>query len=96
MNERKDRACLVLWAEDLEEIEREIARLAQLCEIRILEPRVISRVLHGDTSVCGTHNPLAFRMLREMLMLRLAVRDKMGDAFGQAKGVEFPLNASAD
>ena len=85
MNERKDEAYLALWAEDLEEIDREIARLALLCQISILEPGVISRVLHRDTSVCGTHNPLAFRMLREMLMLHLAVRDKLGDAFGQAK-----------
>ena len=85
MNERKDEAYLALWSEDLEEIDREISRLALLCGIRILEPGVISRVLHRDASVCGTHNPLAFRMLREMLMLHLAVRDKSGDAFGQAK-----------
>ena len=89
MNGRKDEAYLALWAEDLEEIDREIARLAQLCQIRILEPGVISRVLHRDTSVCGTYNPLAFRMLRDMLMLHLAVRDKFGDAFGQAKIVRI-------
>ena len=87
MSERKDDAYQVLWAEDLEEIDREIARLALLCQIGILEPGVISRVLHKDTSVCGTHNPLAFRMLREMLMLHLAIRDRSADSFGQAQAV---------
>ena len=87
MSERKDDVYQALWAEDLEEIDREIARLALLCQVRILEPGVISRVLHKDTSVCGTHNPLAFRMLREMLMLHLAIRDRSADSFGQAQAV---------
>lgn len=85
MTERKDDAYLALWAEDLEEIDREIARLALLCQIRILEPGAISRVLHRDASVCGTNNPLAFRMLRDMLMLHLAVREKSAESFGQAQ-----------
>ena len=85
MSERRDDVYQALWAEDLEEIDREIARLALLCQVRILEPGVISRVLHKDASVCGTHNPLAFRMLREMLMLHLAIRDRSADSFGQAQ-----------
>ena len=72
MNECNDEAHRALWAEEREEIDREIARLALLCQIRILEPGVILRVLRRDTSACGTRNPLAFRMLREMLMLHLA------------------------
>ena len=85
MTEPKDPVYRVLWSEDLENVDREIARLAHLCQVRILDPGVISRVLHRDTSVCGTCNPLAFRMLRDMLMLHLAIRDKSADSFGQAQ-----------
>jgi len=84
MSQRKDDAYMALWAEDLEDIDREIARLALLCQVRILDSGVISRVLHRDSSVCGTSNPLAFWKLRDMLMLHLAVRNKWADSFGQA------------
>jgi hypothetical protein len=85
MSDPKDPVYRVLWSEDLENVDREIARLAHLCQVRILDPGVISRVLHQDTSDCGTRNPLAFRMLRDMLMLHLAIRDKSADSFGQAQ-----------
>lgn len=90
MSEAKDPVYHALWSEDLEEVDREIARLALLCQVRLLEPGVISRVLHRDASVCGTHNPLAFRMLRDMLMLHLGIREKVADSFGQkqAAGIE--------
>ncbi len=83
MSDPMDPVYRTLWSEDLEEVDREIARLALLCQVRLLEPGVISRVLHRDTSVCGTSNPLAFRMLRDMLMLHLAIRDRFADSFGQ-------------
>jgi hypothetical protein len=85
MSDAKDPVYGVLWSEDLEEVDREIARLATICQVRILESGVISRVLHRDTSVCGTRNPLAFRMLRDMLMLHVAIRDRSADSFGQAQ-----------
>jgi hypothetical protein len=85
MSDPKDPVYRMLWSEDLEDVDREIARLALLCQVRLLEPGVISRVLHRDASVCGTHNPLAFRMLRDMLMLHLALRDRSANSFGQAQ-----------
>ena len=85
MSDAKDPVYRMLWSEDLENVDREIARLALLCQVMILEPGVISRVLRRDASVCGTLNPLAFRMLRDMLMLHLAIRDRWADSFGQAQ-----------
>ena len=75
----------VLWTEDLEEVDREIAKLAVLCQVRVLEPGVIGRVLKNDASVCGTANPVAFRKLHDLLMLHLAIREKAVDSFGQAQ-----------
>ena len=85
MSETKDPVYRMLWSDDLEEVDREIARLAILCQVKVLGPGVISRVLRRDASVCGTSNPLAFRMLHDMLMLHLAIRDKSADSFGQAQ-----------
>jgi len=72
-------------ADDLEQVDREIVRLASLCEVKVLEAGVIARVLKNDASVCATANPMAFRKLRELLMLHLAMREKAAESFGQAQ-----------
>ena len=77
------------WAGTLEEIDHEIARLATLCQVRILEPGVIERVLHKDASVCGTSNEIAFAKLRDIIMLHFAVREKSADAVGQTQTVQI-------
>jgi hypothetical protein len=74
-----------LWAENLEELDREIARLALLCQVRILDTGVLARVLRKDASVCGTDNPLAFAKLHDLLMVHFAIREKSLEALGQAK-----------
>jgi hypothetical protein len=74
-----------LWTEDLEEVDREIVKMATLCQVRILQPGVIGRVLKNDESVCGTANPMAFRKLHDLLMLHLAIREKSVDSFGHAQ-----------
>jgi hypothetical protein len=85
MSERKDEAYRVLWTEDLEEIDREIARMALLCNVRVLDPAIVRRVLKKDATVCGTDNPAAFRKLHDLLMLHLAERERSVDSFGQAQ-----------
>src|SRR5512135_2808664 len=74
----------------LEELDRELARLALLCRIRILGPGVIERVLRNDSSVCGTDNATAFGKLRSLLMVHFALRQDLVDSIGQAKtaGIE--------
>jgi hypothetical protein len=74
-----------LWAENLDELDREIARLALVCQVRILDPGIILRVLQKDASVCGTDNPPAFAKLHQLLMLHLTLREKSVEALGQAK-----------
>ena len=75
----------VLWTDDLEEVDREIARLVHICQVSIFQPGVIGRVLKNDASVCGTENPIAFRKLHELLMLHFAIREKFVESFGQAQ-----------
>ena len=71
------------WAKNLDEVDREVARLSILCSVKILEPGVIERVLRNDPSVCGTNNPAAFERLRSLLMMHYTVRDKAVRAIGQ-------------
>jgi hypothetical protein len=70
------------WTDNLEELDREIARLAILCQVKLLEPGIIARLLHKDASVCGADNPRAFARLRELLLMHLALRGKSADTLG--------------
>jgi len=68
----------------LDDIDTEIARLALLCQVRILDPGVVERVVRNDASVCGTNNPIAFEKLHNMLAMHFGVRDSAGVVHGQA------------
>ena len=68
----------------LDDIDTEIARLALLCQVQILDPGVVERVVRNDASVCGTNNPVAFGKLRGLLALHFGVRDSAGVVHGQA------------
>ena len=71
------------WNKHFEEIDREIAQLCSICQVPILDPGVIERVLHKDTLVCGHQNTRAFEKLRSLLMMHYSVRDKAVVALGE-------------
>lgn len=49
-------------------VDAEIARLAAICDLKILDPGVIERVVAGDETVCGRSNTgKAFRQLRALV-----------------------------
>ena len=82
MTETTDPVYGILWTDSMEEIDREIARLSTLCQVRILDPQVVARVLKLDASVCETQNVAAFTKLRQLVMMHLAIRDKSVASFG--------------
>jgi hypothetical protein len=69
----------------LDDIDTEIARLAMICKVRILDPGVIERVLKNDALVCGAPNQRAFDKLRGLLMMHYSVRDDALAVLGEAK-----------
>ena len=71
------------FADNLEDIDREVARLAQLCRVPLLQRGVVERVLHGDEAVCGSRNARAFAKLHDLLMLHFAVRARSAEQLGQ-------------
>jgi hypothetical protein len=85
MTTEPDRLLIAWWAKNLDELDREIARLALLCQVRILDPGVVERVLHNDASVCGTVNPAAFAKLHNMLVMHFLIRDRSVEALGQVQ-----------
>jgi hypothetical protein len=85
MNTYRDAYEHVYHEQKFEEIDREVARLASICRVRVLDVGVIERVLRNDDSVCGTANPMAFDKLRDLLMLYFAVREKTADRMGQTE-----------
>jgi hypothetical protein len=76
------------WAKNLDDVDREVARLASICKVPLLDPGVIERVLKNDASVCGTANKPAFDKLRNALMMHYHVRDKSVSAIGEAATME--------
>ena len=62
------------WAKNLDDVDNEIARLSIACNVRILDPGVIERVLNNDASVCGSRNPAGFEKLRTALKMHYHIR----------------------
>jgi hypothetical protein len=59
--------------DELVSIDMEIARLAQLCGIHMLQPGVAEAVLRGDSTLCNADNPVAWEKLRGLLVLHYHV-----------------------
>jgi len=85
MTEKPDQVRTDHWEKNLDEVDREVAKFAIICNVRILEPGVIERVLKNDESVCGTKNPAAFKKLRELLMIHYHVRVRAVGVIGEAE-----------
>ena len=58
---------------ELASIDMEIARLAQLCGINMLQAGVAEAVLRNDSSLCISSNPVAWDKLRGLLVLHYHV-----------------------
>lgn len=82
MTDHEERFTQAHWEEVLESIDLEIAQLAIVCQIPLLDPGVAERVLASDALVCGHDNPAAFRKLRGLLVMHYAVTKQMSDELG--------------
>ena len=85
MTTQQDPLLIAWWAKNLDELDREIARLGLLCQVRLLDPGVIERVLNNDASVCGTANPAGFAKLHRMLVMHYLIRTRSVEELGQAQ-----------
>lgn len=72
-------------ARQFEDIDRELARLAVICRVDLLDRANIERVIRNDASTCGAQNPLAFEKLRELLMMHYATRTRAAAQIGEVE-----------
>ncbi|HEY4368624.1 MAG TPA: hypothetical protein VGN07_15420 [Steroidobacteraceae bacterium] len=71
------------WHEtQLGTVDREIARLAAICDIRMLDPGVIERVIANDATVCRRKTPKAFRQLRSLVKMHYSLVSDSLQALG--------------
>src|SRR5262245_42239199 len=77
-----DKVQAEFWGRQLDGVMSEIARLAAICKVKLLDPGVIDAVINNNTSVCAADNPRAFKKLRELLMMGFVVREKSVDKMG--------------
>jgi hypothetical protein len=89
MSAQHDALPTAWWAKNLDELDREIGRLCFICQVRILDPGVVERVLKDDASVCVTPNAVAFAKLRSMLMLYFALRRKTVASVGELQTTQI-------
>jgi hypothetical protein len=83
MTTNPDAARMGGWARSLEELDREIGRMAMLCRVPILERGVIDRVLANDRSVCASDNPIAFAKLRDLLLMHFTLHRRWAKELGE-------------
>ncbi len=75
------------WSKHFEGIDFEIGQLAKVCQVQLLDPGNIERVLRNDILVCGHQNQRAFDKMRQLLMMHYSVRDKAVVALGEQETV---------
>ena len=88
MSEDKKSPNVGWWAGQLDEIDEEVARLCTICNVKILDPGVMARVIKGDDSVCGTPNKLAFKKLHDAVRIHYAVREKSSEYVGERETMQ--------
>jgi len=71
-----------VWTHQIDDVLSQIMREASICQVKMMDPGVIEAVLKNNDSVCGHQNPLAFKKLRETLMMAFMVREKAYDVLG--------------
>jgi len=70
------------WGHQLDAVMEQIAREAWICDVKLLDPGMIEAVLQDNAAACGSTNPVAFKKLRDLLMMGFVVREKAFDRMG--------------
>jgi hypothetical protein len=70
------------WTTNLQELDAEIVRLAAICDVPILAPGAIERILDNDISVAQRNEPKAFEKLRYLLIMHFEEKKKAAAELG--------------
>jgi hypothetical protein len=71
------------WHEaQLATVDDEIARLALICNIRILDPGAVERIVAGDASLCSKASELSFQKMRRLVAMHYSLTNDSIEALG--------------
>ena len=70
------------WGRQIDNIARELSKLAIICDIELGRPGLAERILKNDDSVCGRKNPKAFRQIRQHLMALFTLEGRAIERLG--------------
>ena len=73
------------WEKRLDGIDLEIVRQATICQVPLLAPGVVERVLDDDRSVCGVEHEVAFKTLRGLLVMHFVEGRHLAESMGAAQ-----------
>jgi hypothetical protein len=78
------------WHEaQLGPVDDEIARLALICSIKILDPGVVERIVAGDVSLCSKANERAFQKMRRLVAMHYSLTNDSVQALGPQASAEI-------
>jgi hypothetical protein len=78
------------WHESqLGPVDEEIAKLAHICNIRILDPGVIERIVAGDASLVSRANEKAFQKMRRLVAMHYALTNDSVQALGEEESARI-------
>ncbi|MEJ8814244.1 hypothetical protein WKW77_24375 [Variovorax ureilyticus] len=78
-----------VWTHQIDDVLSQIIREASICQVNMTDPGVIEAVLKNNDSVCGHQNPLAFKKLRQAVMMGFMVREKVYERLGPVEAQEL-------
>ena len=84
-----DKVRTEFWGGQMEDVMTEIARQETICDVKLLAPGVIEAVLKNNAAACGSTNPLAFKKMRELLMMGFVMREKSVEGLGALETKEL-------
>ena len=70
------------WGRQIDNVARELSRLAIACDIELGKPGLAERILKNDESVCRRKNPVAFRKIRQHLMALFSLEERAVERLG--------------
>ena len=81
--QKPDEFAIGWHTKSLDEIDEAILRYATICDVPILDPGVIDRVLRNYASVSRKPNPAAFGQLRGLLVMHYHERKATSESLGE-------------
>lgn len=70
------------WNRQIDNVAREISKLAIICDIEMGKPGLAERILKNDESVCGRKSPKAFQQMRQHLVALFSLEKGAIDRLG--------------